>query len=83
MISSKKHELVALSQCTKSSPAPPRNAKISYFMQWAVPFFFFFAPIYLAIMDSSLSVHLVVKIWKVAKQARAFKASFRLHQHPF
>lgn len=32
MISSKKHEVIALTQCTKSSPAPPHYTKIPYFM---------------------------------------------------
>lgn len=64
MISSKKHEVVALTWRTKSSPAPPRYTKMSYFM--AVRYL----PFYLAVMDDSLSVHLQVNIWKVAKQTK-------------
>lgn len=32
MISLKKHEVAALSLCSKSSTAPPHDTKITYFM---------------------------------------------------
>lgn len=37
MISLKKHEVVALSPRSKSSAAPPRHAKITYFVKMGCP----------------------------------------------